>query len=81
MTRRVARVDRKVFEARDARPISMDDQCGGAIRRRLDAQDEDNESCNSPSVKEGAAERRDADDNREHDAPGHDRADERKMRT
>ena len=81
VTRRVARVDRKVFEARDCRPVPMDDQCRDAVRRRLDAQDEDDESCDSPSAKEGAPERRDADDNREHDATGHDRADERKMRT
>jgi hypothetical protein len=60
--------------------VPVDDQCRDAIRRRLDAQDEDNESCNSPLTKKGAAERRDAGDHREHDATGHDRADERKMR-
>jgi hypothetical protein len=55
VTRRVARVDRKVFESRDVWPVPMDDQRGEAIRRRLDAQDEDDESCNSPSAKKGAA--------------------------
>jgi len=79
MTGRVAGIDRQMLETSDAGPMRVDDECGGAVGRRLDGQREDRESRDAPLPQNGANERDRADNDRQHDASGNDRAEQRRM--
>jgi len=74
MTGRVARVDRQVLETSNARPVRVDDECRGAVRRRLDDQREHDERGEPPLPQHGTNERDRSDNDRKHHSSGDDRA-------
>ena len=80
MPGRVARVHGQVFEAMDLRPVAVDDERGDPVRRRLDGEDEDDESSHAPVTHDRERQRSRSDDDREDDSARAHRPDQREIR-
>ena len=79
MPGRVAGVHRELLEPVDLRTMTVDDERRRAIRARLDGQREEQEPGQPPVLCGRRDHRGDAGDDRQDDAAGHDRADERRV--